>query len=387
MNSGVAGDMFAGALCDLTGGYELLREKLAGMLPGEFETSLETVKRCGIAAKKFRVTLKEHRHHGQHHHGEAHHHHRHLSDIREILAESVLSEKEKALALRIFERVARAEAKAHGCGMDEVHFHEVGAVDSIVDIVSAAVLVTLLAPDRVIASPFCEGQGFVHCAHGEMPLPAPATANILAEVGAPLVRTELPFELTTPTGAAIVAELATEYGAPPMRIKKIGLGAGDRELERPNLVRLFLCEGEESEVLELSCNLDDCTGERLAYTQERLLGAGALDCFFTPVMMKKSRPAYELTLLCTPEKREGLIEILFSETTTIGVREHTVTRCTMERERVLVRTAFGPLEGKRCTYRGIEKLYPEYESAAEAAREHGVPLAAVYEAFLKGEME
>ncbi len=322
--------MFAGALCDLTGGYELLREKLSGILPGEFETSLETVKRCGIAAKKFSVAVREHHHHGEHHH---HHHHRHLSDIREILEGSTLSETEKALALRIFERVARAEAKAHGCGIDEVHFHEVGAVDSIVDIVSAAVLVTLLAPDRVIASPFCEGQGFVHCAHGEMPLPAPATANIIAEAGAPLVpgppgdkprpapappkiiaeagapltRAEIPFELTTPTGAAIVAELATGYGAPPVRIKEIGLGAGDRELERPNLLRLFLCEGEVGEVLELSCNLDDCTGETLAHTQAQLLGAGALDCFFTPIVMKKSRPAYELTLLCTPEKRDELI--------------------------------------------------------------------------------
>lgn len=344
--------------------------------------------------------------HGEHAHGtgephahEGHAHpHRTFADIRRILEASSLSDDVKDLSLRIFRRVAEAEAKVHGSTADEVHFHEVGAVDSIVDIVGCAILICELKPEAILSSAVHEGHGFVHCQHGMLPVPVPATSEILAAAGASLAQIDIEGELATPTGAAILAELAASYGPmPPMRITKIGWGAGTKDLPIPNVLKVYQGypadpqerrepngSGEDlchDEIVVMEANLDDCTGEMLGRAMELLLEAGALDVFYTPVFMKKNRPAYRLTVLARPGDEDRLERLIFRHTTTIGIRRRREERSVLPRKTESVQTPYGKLEVKKVFMDGAWRAYPEYQSAVELAEQNNLSLWEIYKSY------
>lgn len=315
-----------------------------------------------------------------------------MAEIREILAQIDMTPEAHALALRIFEILARAEAAAHGTTPEEVHFHEVGAVDSIADIVAAAVCYDDLRRreniTRVVIPSLAEGQGTVRCAHGILPVPVPAVTHIAAEAGLVLKIMDMRGEFVTPTGAAIAAALITDRKLPEaFSIAASGLGAGKRTYERPSIVRAMLLEDmaapevrEETDgVLLLETNIDDTTGEVLGYTMERLFEAGALDVWYTPIFMKKNRPAWKLSVLCRQSLRAAAESILFTETTTIGVRCVPVERSVLEREAMSVPTMWGSVQVKLCRLPdGSRRAYPEYESVREAALAAGVPFRTVW---------
>ena len=292
-----------------------------------------------------------------------------------------LTDRARELAIKVFEILAEAEAKAHGKSIDEVHFHEVGAIDSIADIVAAAVCFDNLGITDVIIPKLCEGTGSVRCQHGILPVPVPAVMNIASAHKLPISVINRQGELITPTGAAFAAAVMTSSKLPEVIIpEKVGLGAGKREYERPSIVRAILLKDrtEEDGIWKLETNIDDSTGEQLGYTMECLLKAGARDVFYSPVYMKKNRPAWLLSVIAEEKDIPKLEEIIFRETTTIGIRRQKVERTVLPRRKEKVETAFGTLEVKVCGYEGKEKVYPEYESAAEIARERGIPLKEVY---------
>ena len=334
----------------------------------------------------------DHPHDHPHDHGHSHsHQHRGMQEIREIIGNSTISPRARELSLRIFTILAEAEAKAHGVPADEVHFHEVGAVDSIVDIVAAAVCLDDLGIEHVILPSLCEGQGTVRCQHGILPVPVPAVANIARAHHLPLRFVKDHGEFVTPTGAAIAAAIRTESRLPDtFSIVKIGIGAGKREYERPGILRAMLIEAEEEactagtaedEIVKLETNIDDCSGEVLGYVMEQLFAAGARDVHYIPVYGKKNRPSYLLNVICREENREKLEEILFRETTTIGIRRCVMKRSVLEREIREVTTPYGTAQIKLCRHGDSLYRYPEYDSAAKIARETGLPLETVYEAI------
>src|SRR5262249_5453898 len=316
------------------------------------------------------------------------HAHRHLPDIEDILGRGRLTPAQRELALRIFRRLAESEAAVHGIPVEKVHFHEVGALDSIADLLGVAGWVGPLGGGRVTSRSVPVGSGTVKCAHGLMPVPAPATAHLLR--GVPLAATTIRGELTTPTGAAILATVVTEWvEQPAMTVERIGLGAGTRDLlEQPNVLRLFVGPvtepskanpAERDQVWMLETNLDDVPAEVIGFCFEELFAAGALDVFSTPIQMKKNRPGVLLSVLA-PEEAVGPLEaILFRETGTLGIRRYLVRRDKMQREAVIVQTPWGPVKGKRGWREGETSVFsPEYEDCARVARQHGVPLREVY---------
>jgi uncharacterized protein (TIGR00299 family) protein len=301
---------------------------------------------------------------------------------------SHLNARQKELAKRIFTRLGEAEAKVHGISIEKVHFHEVGAVDSIADIVGTAIAFDLLGVEQVVSSPIPTGHGFVEIAHGRCSIPAPATAELLA--GVPLAAAQVQAELTTPTGAAIVATLVKEFGPPPaMTIQSIGYGAGQRDLkEQPNLLRVLVGQTAEASAIEqlvmLETNLDDIPGEQIGYALELLMAAGALDVTTTAIGMKKSRPGVMLSVLCRPADVDRLEMILFRETTTLGVRRVRVGRRALARESRRVATPFGPVPGKLATLPdGTKRFSPEYEACRQIAAAKNVPLREVFETAVK----
>lgn len=303
-----------------------------------------------------------------------------------MIGQSALNDSVKELALRIFGRVAEAEAKVHGKPIEEVHFHEVGAVDSIVDIVGCAVLIDMIKPDEIYASVLHEGYGYVKCQHGLLSVPVPATSEVLAAAGAPFMQLDIEGELVTPTGAAIITELAERFGImPKMRIARIGWGAGTKNLPIPNVLRVYEGTVEEEslqdEIMILETNLDDCTGEMLGAAMEVLLKAGALDVFYTPVFMKKNRPAYRLTVLAKPQDGVRMEQLMFRHTTTIGVRRRIEARSILKREQVRVNTPCGEIEAKKVYLGEEERIYPEYESAVKLAAENGKSLWEIYRSY------
>ncbi|MEO6809408.1 MAG: nickel pincer cofactor biosynthesis protein LarC, partial [Isosphaeraceae bacterium] len=315
------------------------------------------------------------------------HAHRHLHQIEAIIDRSTLTPKQNDLAKRIFRRLGEAEASAHGVDIQKIHFHEVGAVDSIIDIVGAAVGLDLLNVDRIEASPVPPGRGWVRAAHGKMPLPAPGTAELLK--GIPLAESTADMEQTTPTGAAILATVADSFGPlPPMTISAIGHGAGTRELpDQANMLRLFLGQTADAStgsdrVWMLETNLDDLTGEIVGYTLGQLLAAGALDAFLTPIQMKKNRPGVMVSALCVEADIPALEAILFRETTTLGIRRYPVSRHKLRREAATVDTPeFGPVQGKLGWLEGRPPSFrPEFDDCARIASERGVSLRTVYQA-------
>lgn len=336
--------------------------------------------------------------------------HRNLFDIYQIIDRLESNDHVKDLARRMFRIVAEAESRAHGLPLEQVHFHEVGAIDSIVDIISVAVCVDNLGVEDVVVSPLSEGHGHVHCQHGILPVPVPATANIASAYGLDLRLTDNDGEMVTPTGAAIAAALRTMDHLPDScRILKIGMGAGNRVFKQANVLRAMLMEtsqadketdhgkgpgynkdlgydrdtaGETSRngcsMWMVETNLDDCTGEILGFTMELLLEAGAADVWYTPIFMKKNRPAYTLSVLCRKEDREKLEDIILIHTTTIGIRQYPVTRTVLSREKMSVDMDCGQAEVKVCTYKDKRFYYPEYESVRRICRETGRDFMTVY---------
>ena len=324
----------------------------------------------------------EHEHHHDHDHGPSHsahghHHHEHrgLKEILEIIAQGNMSDGAKRLASEIFEIIAEAEGRAHGLPKDEVHFHEVGAVDSIVDIVAFAVCFDNLGISRVIVPKLCEGVGTVRCQHGILPVPVPAVANIVNAHHIPLHIMNTQGEFVTPTGAAIVAGIQTSKELPEsFTIQKIGLGAGKRNYERPSFVRALLIETQESEntdlIYKLESDIDDCSGEVLGFTMELLIEAGAKDVHYMPVYMKKNRPAYELCVICAKQDVEAMEQIIFANTTTIGIRKIPMERSVLKRAVKTITTAFGEAKIKVCGAGNDIKYYPEYESVTALCKAH-----------------
>lgn len=335
-------------------------------------------------------------HHGEHHHdhfhGEGHHHghheHRNLADVEAVIDSADMTESARELAKKIFRIVAVAESEAHNLPVDEVHFHEVGAIDSIVDIIAAAVCCDNLGITDVIVPSLSEGSGTIRCQHGILPVPVPATLLISRRYGIPLEIMKARGEYVTPTGAAIAAALATSHELPAsFTIRKIGIGAGKREYtERTNILRALLIEAGEGkdEVVKLESDIDDATGEILGYTMEKLMDAGALDVHYSPIYMKKNRPAWELTVVCKKDKKELLEEIIFQETTTIGIREFpSVMRTILEREEKEKDTPYGKIKVKEVTIKGEKRIYPEYESVKQRAEENHLPFQTVFLAAKK----
>ncbi len=373
--SGISGDMMLGALVDAGVELAVLNDAIASLgLPGCRLLS-EQVKKKGFRATQIKVEY------------EPEHTHRHLHHITDMIDGSRLTDRQKSLAKKIFSRLAEAEAKVHGTTIEKVHFHEVGAADSIADIVGSAVGWDLLGVDRIVASPVPTGCGKIRIAHGECSVPAPATAELL--IGIPLAESAVPFELTTPTGAAILATLVESFGpVPAMKIDRIGYGAGQRELEsQPNLLRMLLGETAEvpatDQVWVLETNLDDISGEVIGYCIGRLLDAGALDVYTTPIQMKKNRPGVKVSVLCPANEVDRFEAILFEETTTLGIRRWAADRHVLRREPHQVQTSWGPVDGKVGWTGGVPHFSPEFESCRRIAAEHRVPLRSVYEAALK----
>lgn len=376
--SGISGDMVLGAVIDAGVDPAVIRTALDSLgLPITLE--VERVKRCGIAATKATVVAPDQEEY------------RFLPDVEAILDKGALTPAQRELAKAIFRKVAVAEAAVHGIPVEKVHFHEVGALDSIADIVGAAVGLGALGVERFTSSAVPPGSGTVKCAHGVMPVPAPATAELLK--GVPLAPSTVKAELTTPTGAAILTAVVSEYLAtPPMTVERIGQGAGTKDfMDHPNILRLFVGTtqaspgrqpggGDESDtVVVLETNLDDIAPELVGYTFDRLFAAGALDVFAVPIQMKKNRPGVLLSVICESGTTAEFEAILFRETGTFGVRRTEARRSKLQREAVTVETPWGPVQAKRgWRADGFEVVTPEYEDCARIAQEQGVPLRAVY---------
>ncbi len=378
--SGISGDMTLGALVDAGVELQALQDGVSSLGLPACTLRLEEVKRCGFRAAKVHV---DH---------EPEHAHRHLHHIVEMIQRSSLTERQQDLAVRIFTRLGEAEAKVHGSTLRKVHFHEVGAVDSIADIVGAALGWDLLGVERLVCSPLPTGGGTIQIAHGRVNVPAPATAELLR--GVPLAESPVKAELTTPTGAAIVTELAAKFGAlPAMQIDRIGCGAGDKDFpEQANIARLIVGQAEGAgfdanlqydQVMLLETNLDDCPGEWIGYCSERLWEAGALDVYSIPLQMKKQRPAVLLAVLAPQALADRLQGVLFEETGTLGVRRSLVQRAKLPRREITVETQFGPIAGKVAHWNGREAFAPEFESCRQAAVGRHVPLREVHRAALR----
>lgn len=410
-SAGISGDMTVAALLDLGADQAKLERALRSLPVEGYKIKVSRVMKSGLDACDFSVLLDEvhenhdhdmeylhghdhdHPHEHSHHHScdqNHHHHHEHrgLPDILHIIDQGALTPEAKALAVKIFTLLAQAESKAHGVPPEQVHFHEVGAVDSIVDIVAAAVCFDDLGITDVIIPQLCEGTGFIRCQHGMIPVPVPATLNIAEANGLTLHITDVEGELVTPTGAAIAAAIKTADKLPErFRIVKTGLGAGKRQYRRPSLLRAMLLQetSKETDVIwKLESNLDDCTGEALGYTLERLMEAGARDVFYTPVYMKKNRPGYLLSVICAEEAIPSLEAIIFAETTTIGIRRTRMERTVLPREAQRVDTPYGPALVKACALPGGEvRRYPEHDSVAKLCRESGRSYQEIVQSILK----
>ena len=430
--SGISGDMFVAAMIDLGADPDTLQKALDSIPADGFFVEIGRVKKAGIDCCDFHVHLdddcenhdhdmdylygnltlaagsgcscheesdREEHHchcHEEGHDGEAHHccrqgkdhyhTHRGLAEILPMIDACDMTETAKALARKIFRIIGEAEAKAHDLPLDEVHFHEVGALDSIGDVVAAAVTFDSLHIKEVIVPKLTEGTGTVRCRHGVMPVPVPATVNIVSAYKIPMELTGAKGEYVTPTGAAIAAAISTSHQLPPsFVIKKAGLGAGKRAYtDRSGILWAFLIRGEENEdrdkVVKLETDIDDCSGEVLGYVMKKLFKAGAKDVHYAPIFMKKNRPAWELTVICREDKVEEMEKIIFTETTTIGIREYPLRRSILDREEKEVETVYGKAAVKQVTFRDMTRAYPEYDTVKKLAKRNKVPFMDVFDA-------
>ena len=410
---GAAGDMLTAALLELLPDPAAFLRELNGLgLPGVRVTSAPAVK-CGVTGTHVSVTVDgveeesrdhhghdghhhdhhehghtdhthEHEHHHEHDHTHEHSHggeHRHssLHDIEHLVRDHLdLPEPVRADILAVYGLIAQAESRAHGMPVPEIHFHEVGTLDAVADVTAVCLLLHRLAPEEIVVSPVHVGSGQVRCAHGILPVPAPATAHILQDV--PIYGGSVKGELCTPTGAALLKHFATRFGdLPVMRVQSIGYGMGSKDFEAANCVRALLGErsGSAGSVVELSCNVDDMTGEQLGFAMERLLEAGALDVYQAPIGMKKSRPGVLLRVLCRPEDRETLAAAMFRHTSTLGIREAELGRYVLDRLIETLETPWGPVRRKTAAGYGVTRSKYEYEDLARIAAQRGVGIAQV----------
>ena len=437
--SGISGDMFVAAMIDLGADPDALEKALDSLPADGFFVEISRVKKAGIDCCDFHVHLdddcenhdhdmdylygnltlaagsgcscheepdrEEHHchcheegHDGEAHHccrqGKDHHHtHRGLAEILPMIDACDMTETAKALARKIFRIIGEAEAKAHDLPLDKVHFHEVGALDSIVDVVAPAVTFDSLHIKEVIVPKLTEGTGTVRCRHGVMPVPVPATVNIVSAYKIPMELTGAKGEYVTPTGAAIAAAISTSHQLPPsFVIKKAGLGAGKRAYtDRSGILRAFLIQGEENEdrdkVVKLETDIDDCSGEVLGYVMKKLFKAGAKDVHYAPIFMKKNRPAWELTVICREDKVEEMEKIIFTETTTIGIREYPLRRSILDREEKEVETVYGKAAVKQVTFRDMTRAYPEYDTVKKLAKRNKVPFMDIFDAVKEAAKE
>ena len=379
-NMGAAGDMLTAALLELIEDRQGFIRRMNDLgLPGVAIAAEESVK-GGITGTHMKVTVggteEEPDDAEAHHHG--HHSHASMADIRELIDGLELSDRVRRDALAVYELIADAESKVHGRPVSEIHFHEVGAMDAIADVVGVCLLMEMLSPDQVIASPVHTGSGHVHCAHGILPVPAPATALILQ--GIPSYGGQVKGELCTPTGAALLKHFVSRFGERPvMTVEAVGYGMGKKDFEQANCVRAFLgeSEGSRERAAKLECNLDDMTGEEIGFAMEQLFAAGARDVYTVPVGMKKNRPGILLTVICMAEDADRLAEVMMKHTSTLGIRRQDLSRYVLRREEKTVRTAYGEVRIKRAYGMGAEREKPEYEDLATLAREHHVPLKTI----------
>lgn len=388
---GAAGDMLTAALFELLPDREaFLRDLEAAGIPGvRFQP--EPMEKCGITGTHMGVTvngeeeesldahLHAHHHDEAHCHEHRHHHHSGLHDIEHIVMGHLqASQKVREDVMAVYGLIAEAESHAHGVPVSEIHFHEVGTLDAVADITAVCMLMERLAPDQVIVSPVHVGSGHVHCAHGILPVPAPATAYILKDV--PIYGGQIEGELCTPTGAALLKHFATGFGSMPvMKTEAIGYGMGKKDFPAANCLRAFLGETEDRQetVPELSCNVDDMTAEQIGFALERFFDAGALEAYTLPIGMKKSRPGTLIRVICREEDKEALVRAMFRYTSTIGIRETSTRRYVLDRQLKTVETEFGPVQLKTSRGYGISRSKYEYEDLARIAREKGLSLEEV----------
>lgn len=404
--SGASGDMMLGALLDAGLPLDDLRRALGSLTIDGVSVSATRVVRAGVAATKFivqdgratpdsRLPTPSHGHHHEKAAGTAvahAHAHRTLAEINEVIDRSALSASGKARAKALFHRLGEAEAAIHDVPLDRIHLHEVGALDSIIDIVGTVFGLDWFAADRIVSSPLNVGGGMVRSAHGLFPVPAPATVRLLQ--GAPIYSTGIQSELVTPTGALLVSGYASSYGAvPPMSIERVGYGAGDRDLpDTPNVLRVLVGDAGEDSSIErivvLECEIDDMNPQLFGPLMDRLYAAGALEVFFAPVQMKKNRPGTLLTILGKPDQRQALSAIVFRETTTIGVRFQEMLRQRLDRESLVVNSPLGPIRFKVARLQGsVANAAPEFEDCVRVASERGLPVKEVQAIAMKAYLE
>ncbi|EPR11953.1 nickel pincer cofactor biosynthesis protein LarC [Ruminiclostridium papyrosolvens] len=414
--SGISGDMTLGALLDLGIDKAAFLAELEKLKVDGYSIEINKKIKNGISGTDVHVVLEEtghhenseehqygeihhtdHHHHGEHEHTHEntyhehthyhnHHSERNLKDIELIINQSGLRPRVKSMSTKIFREIARAEAKVHGKDISEVHFHEVGAVDSIVDIVGSCICLDMLGIERIFASELHEGKGFVKCAHGLLPVPVPAVLEMLCNSKIPLITEDIPFELVTPTGLGIIKMISSGFGKmPPLSIEKTGYGMGKRETGRFNALRVVMGSLYQQDMIPndeisiLETNIDNMSPEIMGYTMEKLLDSGALDVYYTPIYMKKNRPSAMLTVLVKCGEEKGISDIIFSETSTLGVRISHSQRFCMDRELVKVNTQYGDVRVKVANIGDIMKFAPEYEDCRSIALKTGMPIKEVYE--------
>ena len=371
---GAAGDMLTAALLELLPDRDAFVEELNALgIPG-VSFSAEKCEKCGILGTHMAVTVygEEESDHP--------HHHGHLGDIRGIVSGLPIPTMVKLDILSVYEEIAQAESHVHGVPVEQIHFHEVGTMDAIADVTAVCLLLHRLAPDKIIVSPVHVGSGQVRCAHGILPVPAPATSYLLR--GIPIYGGSIAGELCTPTGAALIKHFATEFGEMPvMTVSAIGYGMGKKEFPRANCVRALLGESEDPAdvIVELRCNVDDMTGEAIGFALDQLLGSGALDAFTVPIGMKKSRPGVLITVLCREDRKDTMIRLLLKHTTTLGVREFPCQRYTLNRTVETVDTPYGPIRKKVSSGYGVRREKYEYEDLSKIAREQGLSIVELLE--------
>lgn len=398
---GAAGDMLTAALLDLLSPEEqqAFLEQMNQLLPG-VQMQVHPAQKCGVQGLHVHVLVngeEEHSHTHEHEHPHDHvhehehdhgHHHATMAWVEHTIQETGLPPEVKEQALEVYRTIAQAESAAHGCPVDQVHFHEVGALDAVADVTAVCLLLHILAPEKIVASPVHLGSGQVRCAHGILPVPAPATAYILQ--GVPAYTGTIRGELCTPTGAALLKTFAQSFGPMPvMVIKKVGIGVGSKDFEAANVLRVFWgsdasqAQQESDQIVELRCNLDDMTGEAIGYASELLLEEGALDVYTVPIQMKKSRPAVMLCCLCHAPQRDKLTQLMLRHTTTWGVRASVMDRSVLTTRMVPVKTKYGVVRVKQGTGYRVKKCKVEYGDMAAAAAQAGVELAKVERAARK----
>lgn len=390
---GAAGDMICAALFELIDDKRSFADKITSIFPDFISISFESAETCGILGTRMRVCIhgqEEHSHdtnHRPHERNEHHHEHRSLADIEEIIDSLDVSPRVKGDAKAVYMLIAEAESAVHGRSVSQVHFHELGAIDAVADVVTASMLFEQINPQRVIVSPVCVGKGYVKCAHGMLPVPAPATARLLQDI--PIYAGDIESELCTPTGAALLKHFAGEFSSmPTMRVSCVGCGIGSKRFERANCVRSFLGEdGNPPEscrdsVAELRCNIDDMTGEAVSFAAQALLSGGALDVYTIPITMKKGRPAYMLCVICGRDDAEKLAHLMLKHTSTLGVRISFSERLVMERHTETRPVFGGNVRLKRAALGDIERSKLEYDDVAEFAKANDISYASAYNTIM-----